>query len=63
VRYTNLTLDANNPDARSLIALGADQALSSGYISLQSNGAPIEFRRIEILPLDAVTATPAPPAT
>jgi hypothetical protein len=63
VRYTNLTLDAKNPDARSLIALGADQALSSGYISLQSNGAPIEFRRIEILPLDAVTATPAPPAT
>jgi hypothetical protein len=60
VQYTNLTLDPKNPDARSLIALGADQSLASGYISLQSNGAPIEFRRIEILPLDPPPATSAP---
>jgi hypothetical protein len=51
VEYTDLTLDPKNPDARTLIALGADQALSSGYLSLQSNGAPVEFRRIEILPI------------
>jgi hypothetical protein len=52
VEYTDLTLDEGDPDARRLLASGADKALSSGYISVQSNGAPIEFRRIEVLPLD-----------
>jgi hypothetical protein len=53
VQYTDLTLDDANPDARRLIANGAEKTLSSGYISLQSNGAPVEFRRIEILPIGA----------
>lgn len=52
VEYTDLTLDKNNPDAQRLIAAGAGSALKSGYISIQSNGHPIEFRRIEVLPLD-----------
>ena len=52
VEYTDLTLDEGDPDARRLLASGADKVLSSGYISVQSNGAPIEFRRIEVLPLD-----------
>ena len=52
VEYTGLTLDEGNADARRLMASGADKALTSGYISIQSNGAPIEFRRIEVLPLD-----------
>jgi hypothetical protein len=52
VEYTDLTLDEGNADARRLLASGADKSLSSGYISIQSNGAPIEFRRIEVLPLD-----------
>ena len=51
VEYTDLTLDEANPDAGRLLAAGADKALSSGYVSIQSNGAPIEFRRIEVLPL------------
>jgi hypothetical protein len=56
VKYTDLTLDEGNADARRLMAAGAGKALGSGYISLQSNGAPIEFRRIEVLPLDEPTA-------
>jgi hypothetical protein len=52
VEYTNVILDEGNVDARRLLAAGADKSLSSGYISIQSNGYPIEFRRIEVLPLD-----------
>jgi hypothetical protein len=52
VEYTALTLDENNADARRLMASGAEKSLSSGYISIQSNGFPIEFRRIEVLPVD-----------
>jgi hypothetical protein len=56
VEYTDLTLDEKSPDARRLIAAGADKKLGAGYISLQSNGAPVEFRRIEVLPVE--TAAP-----
>jgi hypothetical protein len=49
VEYTDLTLDEANADARRLMASGAGKALTSGYISIQSNGYPIEFRRIEVL--------------
>jgi hypothetical protein len=56
VEYTDLTLDDGNPDAQRLMASGAGKALTSGYLSLQSNGYPIEFRRIEVLPLDVATA-------
>ncbi len=52
VEYTDLTLDDSNADAQRLIANGAGKTLSSGYLSIQSNGFPIEFRRIEVLPLD-----------
>ena len=57
VEYTGLTLDEGNADARRLMALGADKALTSGYISIQSNGHPIEFRRIEVLPMDDAAAS------
>jgi Domain of Unknown Function (DUF1080) len=59
VAYTDITLDESNVDARSLIAAGASKALSSGFISIQSNGAPIQFRRIEVLPID--DSPPQPP--
>ncbi len=52
VEYTNPTLDEGNADVHRLLAEGADKALVSGYISVQSNGFPIEFRRIELLPMD-----------
>lgn len=52
VEYTDLTLDDSNADAQRLLAQGAGKALTSGLISIQSNGFPIEFKRIEVLPLD-----------
>lgn len=55
VEYTDLKLDEANGDARKLISLGAAKTLDSGYISIQSNGHPIEFRRIEVLPIEEST--------
>jgi hypothetical protein len=52
VEYTDLVLDEKDADARRLLSAGADRALTAGYISIQANSHPIEFRRIEILPLD-----------
>jgi len=51
VEYTNLALDEKDPDAGRLLVPGRDAALSSGYISIQANSHPIEFRRIEVLPI------------
>jgi hypothetical protein len=56
VEYTDLTLDDSNPDAQRVMASGAGKALTSGYLSIQSNGYPIEFKRIEVLPLDVEVA-------
>lgn len=57
VEYTGLTLDDSNADARQLAATqGKD--LTGGYISIQSNGFPIEFRKIEVLPVDEPGAPP-----
>jgi Domain of Unknown Function (DUF1080) len=52
VEYTDLTLDEQNADAQTLLKAGADAKLSEGLISLQSNSHPVEFRKIELLPLD-----------
>jgi hypothetical protein len=65
VEYTDVTLDDSNADAQRLLAQGAGKALTAGYISVQSNGFPIEFRSLEILPLDPApeptsAAAPAP---
>lgn len=57
VEYTDLELDDKDPDARRLLQAGAGPALTEGYISLQSNGHPVEFRRIEILPLNGGTGS------
>jgi hypothetical protein len=51
IEYGDITLDEDNADARRLMSSGADKALKSGYVSIQSNGYPIEFRRIEVLPM------------
>jgi hypothetical protein len=63
VDYTNITLDESNKDAQRLIAAGASKSLGAGYISIQSNGAPIEFKSIEVLPIgDADASSTSPPA-
>ena len=51
VDYTDIELDPANADAGRLLTAGAARALSAGYISIQSNGHPVEFRRIEVLPV------------
>jgi hypothetical protein len=51
VDYTDLKLDPADADARRLVPPDGDTRLDSGFLSLQSNGHPIEFRRIEMRPL------------
>lgn len=53
LRYSAPELDPTDADARPLIeAAGGKLAITGGYIALQSEGHPIEFRNIELLPLD-----------
>jgi Domain of Unknown Function (DUF1080) len=59
--YQQPQLDEKDADAARLLAAGASKQLTEGYLALQSNGAPIEFRKVEILPLSA-PAEPAPTA-
>jgi len=49
---TKVELDETDERAAHKLAQGASKKLSEGRISLQSEGQPVEFRRIEILPLD-----------
>jgi len=52
LEYTAPRLDATDPDARRLLDAGSAVALERGYIALQAESHPIEFRRVELLPLD-----------
>jgi hypothetical protein len=53
MRYEAAELDAADADAKPLIAAaGGELALRGGYIALQSEGHPVEFRNIELLRLD-----------
>jgi hypothetical protein len=53
MRYEGAELDPADADAQPLIAAaGGNLALRRGYIALQSEGHPIEFRNIELLRLD-----------
>jgi hypothetical protein len=49
--YQRPQLDPDDPDAARLIEAGAELALGVGTISLQSESHPVEFRRVELLPL------------
>ncbi len=48
--YSSIQLDEGDPDARLRIVNG-EKALSGGFIALQSESHPVEFRNIELLPL------------
>lgn len=48
LEYSQPQLDENDPDARRLLAAGAEKMLTSGTISLQSESAPTEFRKVEL---------------
>jgi len=46
--YTEPQLDEKDANARKLIESGADRKLRGGYISLQSESHPVEFRKVEV---------------
>ena len=48
LEYDNPQLDENDPDTRKLMKED-DKMLHDGYISLQAESHPVEFRKIEIL--------------
>ncbi len=53
LRYSGAQYDPGDPDGRSLIAMnGGRLAIGGGYIYLQSEGHPVEFRNIEVRRLD-----------
>lgn len=49
--YSKTQLDTDDADAQNLIAQGQVIAVNAGYISLQAESHPTEFRKIELLPL------------
>ena len=51
LEYEKTQLDPKDGDAKALLDAGQDKMLTSGYISLQAESHPTEFRKIEILPL------------
>jgi hypothetical protein len=53
LEYSRPQLDDQDPDAQALLKNGADRTVSGGYISLQSESHPVEFRKVELKRLDA----------
>ena len=51
LEYERPQLDEKDQDTRKLIK-GENKMLSEGYISLQAESHPVEFRKVEILPLE-----------
>jgi hypothetical protein len=52
LEYAEPQLDEGDADAQRLLKAGADKMVSQGYISLQAESHPVQFRRVELLPLD-----------
>ena len=52
LEYQHPVLDPGDRDAKRLIEAGAPTKLSSGFISLQSESHPVDFRRVDIQILD-----------
>lgn len=52
LEYEKPQLDAKDKDAKVLIDAGAPLMVGEGYIALQAESHPTEFRRIDLLPLD-----------
>jgi hypothetical protein len=48
IEYSQPQLDDRDPDGRRLLESGVEKMLSSGTISLQSESAPIDFRKVEL---------------
>jgi hypothetical protein len=57
LEYEQPQLDPNDGDAASLMAQGSPKLIEGGYISLQSESHPVEFRKVEIRLLSHGPAT------
>jgi hypothetical protein len=51
LEYSEPQLDEGDADAQRLLKAGADKMVSEGYISLQAESHPVQFRKVELLPL------------
>jgi hypothetical protein len=49
--YSQTQLDERDADAQKLLSQGQAIAVTQGYISIQAESHPTEFRKIELLPL------------
>jgi hypothetical protein len=56
LEYSQPQLDDQDPDAKRLLAGNPEKMLRGGYISLQSESHPVEFRKVELLRLDPAPA-------
>ena len=52
LEYTEPQLDERDGDAQRLLQRGADRMLREGYLSLQAESHPVEFRKVELLKLE-----------
>ena len=52
LEYEKPQLDDNDKDAQALIKAGAPLMVGEGYIALQAESHPTEFRRIDLLPME-----------
>lgn len=58
--YTQPQLDERDPYGRKMLEGGHDKMLSEGYIALQAESHPVEFRNIELRVLDPDAGEAAP---
>ena len=47
----HIQLDPTDPDAQALISKGSEIVLSEGYVAIQAESHPTQFRKIDLLPL------------
>ena len=57
LEYAKPQLDESDPDAKKLMEAG-NTMLHEGYLALQAESHPVEFRRVEILPLARAIGPP-----
>jgi hypothetical protein len=49
LEYSEPQLDPNDADAQRLLAQGSPKMITGGWIALQSESHPVEFRKVELL--------------
>lgn len=52
IEYDKPQLDPNAAEARKMLLAGQEKILEGGHIALQAESHPVEFRKVEIRPLD-----------